>query len=252
MTTTKPFVTKDSYLQSVYDAYKQGLPVQTDEIIDHFVQKNIGKPSKVGQLSAFKTHLKNIRESPEVSKLYMIPEIRDETNKIREDSFNNRETIQIKRSLVKKLLKLLKHEDYAQIYVGLLLASGRRISEIIHLDLIKNDKNSILFKGQLKTKNPEAYVVPLLVSFNAFKTAFERARELSKGVTEKKVQQKIRDALLFESKNKQLTVHSLRAVYATEMYQRSDKTQLRSNFIKRLLGHSDNTSSVNYDKVNFI
>lgn len=249
---TTPYVTKDDYLRKVYDNYLQGNTLNVDELIQHYLNKNVSNPTKISMISKFKGILKQIRKSPELDVLFLPKDIRDEVKQLNIDSFNNRQTIKIKRSLVRKLLKLLKSDDYPQIYIGLLLASGRRISELLNLDLIKHDKKSILFRGQLKSKTKEEYIVPLLCSFDAFQKAFYRANEKSQGLPEKRIQDKIRLALLVETRNKEITVHSLRAIYSTELYERSDKIELRSNFFRDILGHSSSTVSIHYDRVNFI
>lgn len=275
MPLSKEFKTRDKYLQDVYNDYKNGGVLITDEIIKHFTDKNIKDTSKDNQISSFKGFLLKVRSSPEAKKLFLPKETRDSVRETQANSFANRKKLKIKRSYVKKLLKLLKSDDYYDISVGLLLACGRREMELMDLvinpikkdseiykdfmkmKITKNDNNILLFSGQTKTKNKIDYYIPLLVTRKAFVTAYDKFKILKPEQSLDYILRKTRDRLKYTVKNMDIVLHDLRRIYAMEVRKRYTETNKEetinvATFIQMILGHESPEVSIKYNMIEFV
>ncbi|QMU99896.1 hypothetical protein F0310_05680, partial (plasmid) [Borrelia sp. A-FGy1] len=147
-------------------------------------------------------------------------------------SFNSREFLILTE-------ELLLSNRFELLYMGLLLASGRRSLELIAGSFSQDNNNrkeynNILFQGQLKTRDPKRfntpYSVPLTIDKNLFLSAYSvfvntsQYKEIRKQWEDKKlsdyaINQLLKRELikLFDSK---FLVSDFRAIYTTIILKR--------------------------------
>lgn len=242
------FKTNDVYLLNVYNRYVDGEDINIEEIIDYFFKKPIKISSIEVLLCNFKRELLKVRDSEQVKKLFAPEYIRTEKKNIESNSYHSRNTIKIPRNIVLEFLNLLKSTNYADLFIGLSIACGRRFSELLELNPIETSRPYyMLFKGQLKCKKPIEYEIPLLVSFRDFNIAFEKFKMLKPDISKKSIQNTIRQKL----KKYNLKVHDLRRIYAAEFYERSDKSRPVSLVFQEILGHQNDSTSTSYNVIIF-
>ena len=95
--------------------------------------------------------------------------------------------------VIKKSVVLLQHTSYTGLSLGLMLLTGRRMSEILHsgnFEYIADDR--VMFSGQLKTReSPTAktypFPIPVLFDANEIILAFNRLRAMSQIIAIKSV-----------------------------------------------------------------
>lgn len=243
-------------------------------IINYFnTKKNLrnGKPiantSKVNQISTFKKYLKDIKDIPELSLLKLpdtiTKEVKDHQLLRRDLQHANQLIVNDSANFINKTLKGLESKLFAKLYPALLLASGRRPTELYMLKFRKGpEDNEIVFSGQLKKRmESKKYTVPLLVKTNVFRKAIKNFQQLFPEVKinnmtpdqiAKMYSKQNADALLTVSKEAgiKLKASDFRRIYVAESYMRlEDDTKSFNLWIKEFLGHETLDISLNYSNV---
>ena len=153
-----------SYIQIAEKNYKNGKNPNVKKIVKYFLDMNIADTTKSAYLSKYKGTLKKIRDDPILEKLKLSSELSEKVWNSKQKSLNDKENIVIKKqSIEKKLMGLENSNNYYKLAIFLLLQCGRRLNEFLNLEVIKgNNDNSLLFKGQSKSKTVKEYNIPLL------------------------------------------------------------------------------------------
>jgi hypothetical protein len=156
--------------------------------------------------------------------------------------------------VIKKSITLLDHTSYTGLSLGLMLLTGRRMSEILYngeFDYIADDR--VMFSGQLKTReSPTAktYPFPIPVLFDANQTiqAFNRLRSMPKIAAIKSVADCNKKAGMigtqckahYKSLIKDCIPKDLRAAYAQIclVYKRNEKRTDYEPYFADILGHA--------------
>ena len=156
--------------------------------------------------------------------------------------------------VIKKSIILLSHNSYTGLSLGLMLLTGRRMSEVLYsgdFEYIADDK--VMFRGQLKTReSPTAktYPFPIPVLFDANETiqAFNRLRSMPEIAAIKSVRACNRKAGMigtqckahYKSLIKDCVPKDLRAAYAQIclVYKRNEKRTDYEPYFADILGHA--------------
>ena len=243
-------------------------------VINYYnTKKNLrnGKPlantSKVNQISTFKKHLKDIKDIPELSLLKLpdtiAKEVKDHQLLRRDLQHANQLIVKDSLNFIKEILDGLNSKLFNKLYPALLLASGRRPTELYMLKFRKGKKdNEIVFSGQLKKRaESKKYTVPLLTDTKTFRKAVKRFQQLFPEVKEnnmtpdeiaKKYSKRNADTLLdfSEEVGIKLKASDFRRIYVAESYRRlDDDTKSFNLWIKEFLGHETLDISLNYSNV---
>jgi len=266
-------------LKSILDKYPDDFTEEVaHSVVDYFQnKKNIrnGKPitdsSKVNQISTFKKVLKDIKILPELSLLKMPETIWKpvKTSQVAKTIANHRSILKIQNSeeFIKKTLEGLHSKLFSELYPALLLASGRRPTEIYMMKFRKGKKpNTIIFTGQLKKRSEkEKYVIPLLTDVITFKKAIKNFQQLFPEVKINNMtpdqiakaysKQNANTLLAFSKKNGiKLKASDFRRIYVAKSYKdyseaNIENTQTFNVWIMDFLGHVSLDISLNYSNV---
>jgi hypothetical protein len=229
--------------------------------------KDIANSSKVNQISVLKKFLKDIKDIPELS-LLKLPDtitkpVKVDQVKQRDLHHTNQMIVKDSNTLIQNTLQGLNSKLFSDLYPALLLASGRRPTELYMMKFRKGIKdNEITFNAQLKKRgNADKYTVPLLVNTILFRKALRNFQRLFPEVAgnnmtpdeiAKKYSKRNADTLLyFSSQNGiKLKASDFRRIYVAESYRRSENTERSFNsWIKEFLGHDSLEVSLNYSTV---
>ncbi len=156
--------------------------------------------------------------------------------------------------VIKKSVVLLDHTSYTGLSLGLMLLTGRRMSEILHsgnFEYIADDR--VMFSGQLKTReSPTAktypFSIPVLCDANKIIEAFKRLRAMPEIAAIKNIVGCNRKAGMigaqckahYKSLIKECIPKDLRAAYAQIclVYKRNEKRTDYEPYFADILGHA--------------
>lgn len=233
---------------------------------DHKTPLTIG--SKVNQISVFKKKLKKINDIPLLNGLKMPIDIMEQVTKNASEKRieNHRNLLRIPDSdhVITNILSGLSKKTFDELYPALLLASGRRPTELYMMKIRKGKApGTILFTNQLKKRGKETkYEIPLLVPVDLFRKAIKNFQQLFPEVREhgmspdaiaKKYSKQNANAMLKLSGvlTKQfaplkLKASDLRRMYVAKTYKNSKSNESFNVWIMDFLGHDDISVSLNY------
>lgn len=165
--------------------------------------------------------------------------------------------------------KLLKSSNYREVAAGLELLTGRRITELLKTAVFEQKgSHSVLFTGQLKTKDREGgdqpYIIPTLCPAKDAIEGLSRLRQmidctaLTEDETQRRYGGEVNKAVkqhflsLMGDKEEAAHSHSLRAIYGVicfRLYRDSDVNEL-SVYLSEVLGHGDGSekSALSYKR----
>ena len=156
----------------------------------------------------------------------------------------------IPKECVDKLIKLIGSKNLYEIYISLLIITGRRSSEINASGKLRKSKGRLLFTGKLKNELEKSneYEIQSLIPIEKTISAFNRFKKLLGD----------QDPVLFSGralkylKNQlkiDIKLHDLRGIYISYFYQYLNKGGLSKNYlVKTLLLHSDLKQISNYSR----
>ena len=153
-------------------------------------------------------------------------------------------------SLFSRILNGIKSDKIEDLYPAILLATGRRLSEITKYGSFhKTDDHYVaVFEGQLKTDDNTPYAIPTMLPVTIVNTGLAKLRDIladdPKLATSFYVGRIIKAAFGID-----VTAHSLRAMYAVAMYKMRDgqfKKFNESQYVSMILGHKDTDSVAHY------
>ena len=228
---------------------------------DHKTPLTIG--SKVNQISVFKKKLKMINDIPLLNNLKMPMDIMEQVTKNasakRIENHRNLLRIPDSEQVIENILSGLTKKSFDELYPALLLACGRRPTELYMMKIRKGKKlGTILFTNQLKKRGKDTkYEIPLLVPVTDFRLAIKNFQQLFPEVKE---QQMTPDAIAkrYSKRNanamlKLSAVHDiklkasdLRRMYVAKTYKNSNSNESFNVWIMDFLGHDDISVSLNY------
>ena len=263
----------EKFILEVVASYpKKFDPIAVNNYYTNKINTRTGNPitdgSKVNQISVFKKFLRNIADIPELDQLKLPQEltvgVKATQTKRMDESHRKQLVIQNASKFIKDVLSGLNSKTFEKLYPALLLASGRRPTEL-YLMKIKKGKtdNEIIFSDQLKKRDGKKinYTIPLLVSMKLFRKALRNFQVIHPEVMENKMTpddvhkvfstKNANSLLTFSEKvGMKLKSSDFRRIYAAESYRRSpDKLQSFNSFIKDFLGHDNIETSLNYSNV---
>jgi hypothetical protein len=235
-----------------------------------------GKPincsTKVQQISKLKNTLKKIQYKPELEDL-AFPKLTKKVNRKQVDTLIKRHTtiIQIEQRVIDDILKGIDSNNVGELYTALLLACGRRATEI-YMMRPQNSKKlgeyEYLFKNQLKKRDDRSsYKITLLVPREKFNKALKKFHKLSgnnpkDNLSAEELSNKYKNhnynymKMLNQRYDivgcERLKTSDLRRLYVYELYNRSDKTESINNFVMNNLGHEELNTSLNYTNIKII
>lgn len=259
-------------LRKALQAYKTTFKINTDVIVKYFQNKksirngkDISDGSKVSQISTFKKALKKIKDTPALNKLKMPNDV---MNKVNSDQVANRtkkhqsSKIVVSAESRKKIITGLKGTTFEELYPALLLASGRKPSDLYKGTFKKGkDPNSLIITTELGNTAGSCsfdYSVPLLVSYSLFDKSLKKFRALFPGLNKvaaadvpKKFSKINANAMLELSKKLKVKLISsdLRILYITQLHRRSKDTF--DQFLVNVLSKDPVDVSLNYRKISF-
>lgn len=138
-----------------------------------------------------------------------------------------------------------------EITIAIAYATGRRMAEIrgIGSEFTVNSSNSVMFKGQLKTKvDVPAYIIPTLLPASLVVSAFNKLRELNElhppTVVNSRLAKRFSTALppnlrAIWTKAGISKFKDNRNTYATVLLNQLAPSQTPSVFLNKILGHSE-------------
>ena len=257
--------------------------INAKEIIDFFTNKYPKVSTRDSKISSFKKQimLKTIIPGFEngylynlkMRKQYKFPELLKEINNIKIDitdrivldkkqkdkhENNNTHSKTIPRETVDKLLKLLKSKNTYELFIGLLVACGRRSTEISGNGVLRRAKGQILFKGILKdylNKNEE-YAIVALVKPELLMKSYRRFKKETEFIKTPEEIQNFNNRSLKYLKNLlkiDITLHNLRSIYISYLFQYQNIEGLSKNWlVKNRLIHSDMGQTTNYNNFEIV
>lgn len=151
-----------------------------------------------------------------------------------------------------KMLAGLTSDTFPELYTALLLATGRRSSEVLHTIKLTPDKDSAysaIFSGAIKTGLNEAlpFAIPLLANYKLVSEALDKLRVLLTAHKAHDYPTTLNRYVVRVTGDKRLHPHSLRGLYATYNYMIRNPNQSENAYFAEILGHSDMTSSLSYN-----
>lgn len=149
------------------------------------------------------------------------------------------------------ILKGLKSDNIGELYTALLLATGRRSTEIIETAKFAKLKNAnhATFTGNLKSDGAMKYKIPLLAPLVTVNSALAKFRdEMKKTPHDNKGLNKM---VISITGRKDFTSHTLRSIYASIASEKfKQKRQLSNVYIGKILGHANSGTASRYQCVN--
>jgi integrase len=143
------------------------------------------------------------------------------------------------------------------VAVALSIVSGRRMIEIMKIGTFTNNDNNkggIVFTGQAKKKDVVEYTIPLLINYDTFSTALTRLRYIKDCSTLDNNEVNLRYSNSCNVAARRVLgpkrhFHDARAIYAITAFNILNHKLSMNNFIMKVLGHANFTSSFNYSCV---
>jgi hypothetical protein len=241
-----------------------------DEIVNYFkTKKSIrnGTPIKnttcVAQISKFKSVLKKIKDIPELNQL-SIPEMTKTVKNYQHQRLikSHQQVVEVPRQIVNDILNGIQSDNIAEVYVALLLGSGRRPSELYNMPLNYDDGNELVFKGQLKKRgNSKEYTIKLLVENSMFSTALNRFLLIMRdtdGLSPAEISNKYKNNhsnylyKMSEKYNMKITSSLLRRLYGLCLYETYADNETLNHFLMKNLGHDNLAVSLNYNNIKLV
>lgn len=146
------------------------------------------------------------------------------------------------------MLTGIRSDNLGKLFVAIMLASGRRFSEIVKtasFTPVKNNPYAAIFTGQLKKSGPsEPYEIPLLVPYELFERAFLKFKNMIKGKTFHSAS--AGKYVKSISGIPTLKVHDLRRLYLAIAFHKTNSKQSLNRFAEKILGHEGAETSVAY------
>lgn len=160
------------------------------------------------------------------------------------------------KELTDRLLKNIENEENINlVYIGVLLACGRRKSEIISgkfTPVVGNTKECLFF-GQLKKRmNEPEYKIPLLIEYDIFIKSLKKVKYYFRDCdTNKKYHNKTRKIEIYLKKNFPPinNLHMLRSIYAIICDDTIDHEGSSNNYIMKILGQDSLSSTLHYSSI---
>lgn len=152
---------------------------------------------------------------------------------------------------IKDIINGLKSKKYDELLPALLLTTGRRVGEITSTAKFSCKNGKIMFSGQLKTTNKNPYEIELLDStIRTVQGALRKLRKIIKDENWTSKQINSKNQYIFDKLSKKYNIklipHNLRGIYATILFSRYNGLETKNIFFKKLLGHVDLETSLNY------
>lgn len=153
-----------------------------------------------------------------------------------------------------KVISGLESDSFPELYTALLLATGRRSSEVLHtikLSPDKHDEYAAIFSGAIKTgRDADESLpsgIPLLADYKIVVEAIKKLHALLKAHPAHDYPTTLNRYVVRVTGDARLHPHSLRGLYATYNYMIHKPTQSENAYFSEVLGHSDMTSSMSYN-----
>lgn len=244
---------------------KRDSPTVTKAIID-YARASYTNPStlksSLSRLKALiiKTHFSDITVDvpKEVQEMVLTQaeyvSINKEGQKRLENRANNVIEIEDGTEFLNTVLTGLTSDSFPELYTALLLATGRRSSELLHTIILKPDKDdthAAIFKGALKKgrhdDDPPAFGIPLLADYKLVSSAIKKLHALLKAKPSHDYPTTLNRYIVRVTGDDRLHPHSLRGLYATYNYLINSPSQSQNAYFAEILGHSDLASSMSYN-----
>lgn len=161
----------------------------------------------------------------------------------------------ISKDLIKKILAFEKSNDVYEMYIYLLLVSGRRLREITNAKFMNvKSSNQIIIDGITKLRgkdNGSKVKFTPLVSKTKFFRVYRKFNRINKNSNIKKMSDNLQRIIKVKL-NPKLKAHDLRRAYAMYAYTFRNKGNIKVNpFIKEALNHSTSEASMSYTGIVF-
>jgi hypothetical protein len=153
-------VSKCPYLHEIYQRFRRDpeyiLPV--NDIIQWFTDEFTNENTITNYLSRFKRFISQIREINETRSLVVNTQMKNRIHQAQQHALDQRNAYSIDPKQIKDILKYHTSDNYRLRLIALLLASGRRESELHEMDpstLERVNSHEMRFSGQKKTRRKE-------------------------------------------------------------------------------------------------
>jgi len=242
-----------AYLENVLENAKVGVFPTLEELNQYFIDLPIKSTSKCAVYSKFKGQLKRVAPPDHLflTTMYLPKDLRDFVKKINIEAKESVKMTEISSRVVKKLFNLHKSKNIEDKLIWLLFCSGRRLEELNKLVLVKDSKNSILFSGQLKTKDAQKeYSVFLLKSFKLFEKTLMEFRESD--LDFESISRRANVIIKYICEDPTIHLHDLRRLYILKLYEKGDRSETFGNFCMKHLGHSSDSTSTWYSNFRIV
>jgi hypothetical protein len=167
--------------------------------------------------------------------------------------------IQIKKSFVDNIINTFHSStEYPKLAIYLLLASGRRLNEIIDSKYVAdpNDESRVIVDVLLKKRgeNENNYSIKIIGDRDTFLRSMKTFKNLILGISHSTAQQGIQTYI-----RKYYTIHGLptshyfRVLYANYLYKYHNPDNLIYNvYLKNILNHNSLLTSINYTSLTVV
>lgn len=220
---------------------------QTRAMIQSIV--NTGNPTdntRIVRYSHVKQYLRD--HKPGLERHVCVPQaLVDRVVTQRENTQSNRRNIRIQQSWLDTILQWHKSDDMAKRYAYLQLVSGRRINEI-HRSRFKQRGQYISTRELSKKRDRSDECTFALfpgVAPGKWLSLLKRTRQFLGSTTLEAIAQRVNRTLrLLDT---QLTSHKLRGMYATMMWEYSDRALEKTAFIRKALCLESQEVAIHYN-----
>lgn len=230
------------------------------EIVKYYTDNYSNKRTLTAKLSvAKKFFAENNYDKRFLVHLYPEKKISNDVRKSNEEVLEKTRFIEIKKSYVDNIINNYPDEkfEYRKLAVYLLLASGRRLTEILESNyrIDPANKNNVIVDRLLKKRDDSKnFSVRIIGDRNKFIEAMNVFKKLIAEFKPLTAQQSIQKYIRTTYKSVGLkTSHFFRVLYANYLakYENPDKI-LYNIYLKEVLNHNNFLTSINYSSIRVI
>lgn len=245
-------------IKKIVNEYNEKEPSKTLKQIRTLVYKN--KPSNrtiTWRYSAIKFKLKSISKMKKI--LNLIKPSDELTRKVIEANSKKRDNdkrLIVTSDFIKKIMSFEHSKNPYEMYIWLLLISGRRLHEILKSKFVNVPRQktiTMIGVTKKKSKNIDDIIIkftPLVAKTRFFKV-YKRLMKVYKYSNIKNISYNLQINIK-KKLGKEYKSHQLRGIYAMYLYTFRNKQNDKINtFIKNVLNHDSIDSSLSYTGITF-
>lgn len=233
----------------------------SSEIVNYYKKNYSNLRTLTNKVSLTKKYLeKNGYDKKFLNNIYPGKEITKATIKKNDEKLESTTVVEVEKSFIDNIIRLYSSSTlYPQLAVYLLLASGRRLQEIIGGNFIadpNNPKNVLIDNLLKRRKTTDEYTSTIRIIGNrdTFLAAMSRFKKLINNLAYTTYRHNIQKFIKLEYTGNGLpTSHFFRVLYANYLFKYDNPKKLIYNaYIKNVLNHISLVPSINYTSIKVI